>query len=129
MPTALELTREGWMAYLEGFRRRHTQPELTPAEQKEWQRLLDRVREVAAALKTRFGVRRVVLFGSLVHPDRFRSGSDVDLAVEGLRSGEDYWQAWRAIEDTIDDRSIDLIDIETAGESLKRAIQQYGIEL
>lgn len=79
-------------------------------------------------LKTRFGARRVVLFGSLAHVAWFMPDSDVDLAVEGL-AGDDYWQAWRLVEEIIGDRPVDLIEIEMVGESLQRAIQRYGVEL
>jgi len=127
MPTALELGRQGWQPYLKATR---PQPvtELTPAEQQERERLLQRVREAAAAIKTRFGAERVVLFGSLAHAAWFVPNSDVDLAVEGLK-GDDYWQAWRSVEEIIGDRSVDLVQLEMAGESLKRAVRRYGIEL
>jgi hypothetical protein len=52
----------------------------------------------------------------------------VDLAVEGLRPA-DYWKAWRLLEDSLGDRSVDLIELETAGESLREAVERYGIEL
>ena len=97
-------------------------------ERGERARLLARVREAAAVLKARFGVRRVVLFGSLAHGAWFVPDSDVDLAVEGLAS-IDYWRAWRLVEEIIGDRLVDLIEIEKAGESLRRAIECYGIEL
>ena len=61
MPTALELTRAGWTSYLVAARER-TIPEPTPAEADVRERLLSRVREAAAALKSRFGARRVILF-------------------------------------------------------------------
>ena len=128
MPTALELTREGWKSYLEAARRRPAPSELTSAERRAREQLLDRVREAAAALKTRFGARRVVLFGSLAHAAWFAPDSDVDLVVEGL-AGDVYWQAWRLAEEIIADRPVDLIEIETAGESLQRAIRRYGVEL
>jgi predicted nucleotidyltransferase len=128
MPTALELTREGWRSYLEAARRRPAPPEITPAERRARERLLERVREAAAALKARYGARRVVLFGSLAHAAWFMPDSDVDLAVEGL-AGDDYWQAWRLVEEIIGDRPVDLIEIEMVGESLKRAIRRYGMEL
>lgn len=128
MPTALELTREGWKSYLEAVRHRSVLPEPTPAERRERERLLARIREAATALKTRFGVRRVVLFGSLAHEAWFVPDSDVDLAVEGL-AGDDYWEAWRLVEEVIGDRLVDLIEIEMAGESLRRAIERYGVEL
>ena len=128
MPTALELTREGWRSYLEAARRRPTPPEVTPAERRAREQLLDRVREAAAVLKARYGARRVVLFGSLAHAAWFMPDSDVDLAVEGL-AGDDYWRAWRLVEEIIGDRPVDLIEIEMVSESLKRAIQRHGIEL
>lgn len=128
MPTALELTREGWKPYLEAARHRPTPPEPTPAERRERAHLLARVREAAEALKARFAVRRVVLFGSLAHAAWFMPDSDVDLAVEGL-AGVDYWEAWRLVEKVIGDRPVDLIEIERAGESLHRAIERYGVEL
>jgi predicted nucleotidyltransferase len=128
MPTALELTREGWKSYLEAARRRPVPSKLTLAERRARERLLDRIREAAVLLKARFGAQRVVLFGSLAHVAWFMPDSDVDLAVEGL-AGDDYWQAWRLVEEIIGDRPVDLIEIEMVGESLKRAIQRYGVEL
>ncbi len=67
MPTALELTGEGWKSYLEAARRRPAPSRLASAEQRTRERLLDRVREAAVVLKTRFGARRAILFGSLAH--------------------------------------------------------------
>ena len=127
MSTALELTREGWKPYLEAARRRPAPPEPTPAEQRARAQLLERIYKAADILKARFGARRVVLFGSLAHAAWFVPDSDVDLAVEGLVDG-DYWEAWRLVEEVIGDRPVDLIEIERAGESLRRAIERYGVE-
>jgi predicted nucleotidyltransferase len=69
-----------------------------------------------------------VLFGSLAHGGWFTPESDVYLAVEGVSSA-DYWRAWRAAEEAIGDRQVDLIDLADASDSLKRAIQRYGVEL
>jgi len=129
MPTALELTREERKRYLKAaIQRRLTPPELTPAERDERERLLERIREAATALKTRFGAQRVILFGSLAHAAWFTPDSDIDLVVEGL-VGDAYWQAWRLLEELIPNRPVDLIELETAGESLRRAIKRYGVEL
>lgn len=127
MATALELTRKGWQHYLENARLQAKQAEPSLQVQKERERLLDLAREAAAKLKSRFGVRRIVLIGSLAQ-ETGPSASDVDLAVQGL-AGDDYWEAWRMVEDIIKDRPVDLIDIETAGESMLRTIARYGIEL
>jgi hypothetical protein len=44
--------------------------------------------------------------------------------VERLKSGEDYWEAWQRVEEIIGDRLVDLIEIETAGQSLRQTIQR-----
>jgi predicted nucleotidyltransferase len=127
MPTALELTPAELKNYQESLRHRAVTPSLTTAERAQREALLKRVAEAAALLKSKFGARRVILFGSLAHQAWFVSNSDVDLAVEGL-SG-DYWQAWRSVEEIIDDRQVDLIEIETASNALRQAIQHHGVRL
>jgi predicted nucleotidyltransferase len=103
-------------------------PELTPQEQEAREQLLAGVRAAAALLKIRYAVRRVILFGSLAHGAWFTRDSDVDLVVEGL-AGTDYWQAWREVEEALGGCPVDLIEIEGVGESLRRAIERYGVEL
>lgn len=128
MPTALELTHEEWKPYIEAARLRPTQSVLTPLDQIEREKLLARVQEAAEVLKSRFGAKRVFLFGSLAHAEWFTTASDVDLAVEGLKA-RDYWKAWRETEEIIGDRLVDFIEVETAGDPLRRAIQRSGVEL
>lgn len=127
MPTALELTPDELKHYQETARRRSTSLRLTAAERTKREALIQRVVKAATLLKTRFGARRVILFGSLAHQAWFVPNSDVDLAVEGL-SGN-YWQAWRSVEEIIDDRQVDLIEIESASNALRKAIQRHGVEL
>ena len=128
MSTALELSRKDWKRYVGTASRRAFPPELTTEEHRERERLLGRIRDAAALVKARFGAKKVVLFGSIAHAGWFAQDSDVDLAVEGL-GGDDYWKAWGLVEEIVKDRPVDLIDIETARDSLKRAIERYGIEL
>lgn len=128
MPTALELTPEERERYIKAALRRPALSDLSPDEKSERERLLERVRKAAAVLKTRFDVQRVVLFGSLAHAAWFMPDSDIDLAVEGLAS-EDYWRAWREVEEIIGDRLVDFIETERASESLRRAIERHGVEL
>lgn len=128
MPTALELSQEEWDRYVRAASRRAAPAEPSAKEQAERERLLQLARKAANVLKTQFGVQRVLVFGSLAHSAWFVSDSDVDLAVEGL-PGEKYWAAWNLVEDIIGDRQVDLIDIETASDSLRHAIERHGIEL
>lgn len=84
--------------------------------------------QAAILLKRRFAVQRVILFGSLADGDWFSDSSDIDIAVEGLAPG-DYWEAWRLVESVISERPVDLVEIEAAGESLRRLIERQGVEL
>jgi len=128
MPTVLELTQEQRRHYIKSLRHRAPLPELTPTEIKERELLLENARKAAAILKIRFGAKKVILFGSLAHGEWFAPKSDIDLAVEGL-DADSYWKSWRVIEQIITDRFVDLVELETARESLREDIQQYGIIL
>ena len=128
MPTALELSREEWKQYVEAASRRSRFSGERGEEDKAHGQLMAKVVEAATMLKTRFFAKRVVLFGSLAHSQWFLPDSDVDIAVEGL-DPEDYWRAWRMVEEIIEDRPVDLIDVREASETLRRAIDRYGVEL
>ncbi len=58
----------------------------------------------------------------------FTADSDIDIAVEGLETKR-YYRAWKIAEDMIPDRPVDLVEIESVSESLKRAISRYGLEI
>jgi uncharacterized protein len=129
MPTALELTRKEWRRYRKPVAQKSLQrASPAPVDEEAVEPLLIRIRQAAATLKSQFAVRRVILFGSLAHAASFAPDSDVDMVIEGLPP-EDYWRAWRAVEEIIKDRPVDLIEIETASDSLRRAIDRYGIDL
>lgn len=128
MPTALELEREGWQPYLDAPRRTPSPPKPTPEERRTRERLVAAALQAAVLLKRRFAVRRVILFGSLADGEWFSVDSDIDVALEGL-APEDYWEAWRLVEDVIGERPVDLVEIESVGESLRRMIEREGIEL
>lgn len=72
------------------------------------------------------GARRVILFGSLARGD-VTERSDVDLAVEGLRSAE-YFTAIADLQGLFDS-PVDLVEVETASSSLRQRLAFEGIEL
>jgi predicted nucleotidyltransferase len=82
--TALDLTPEDLKRYRAAARRRAASRRLTPSEVALRDDLLRRVRNAASLLKTGYGAKRVILFGSLAHEAWYSADSDVDLAVEGL---------------------------------------------
>ena len=83
------------------------------------QRMEDRKREALTAaqacaelLRTRFGARRVILFGSLVGDGTWHEHSDIDLAVEGL-ADEDFFAAYSACCDLVPPGlDLDLVPLE-----------------
>lgn len=90
--------------YYEREMRRRAQRE---AERQRW---LQRVREAVACIASRYsGVRQVYVFGSLVQPGRFRSDSDIDVAVEcdTLETESAFWRALeRELERDVDVRPL-----------------------
>ena len=128
MSAAFELTPAELKRYRDAARRRAATRTLTPSDAAARDDLLKRVRSAAATLRTRFGAKRVILFGSLAHEAWYVADSDVDLAVEGL-AGDTIWQAWRAVEEIIGDRPVDLVEVETARQSLRSAIERTGVPL
>jgi|LSQX01.3.fsa_nt_gb predicted nucleotidyltransferase len=128
MPTALELKRKDWQRYKGLVSRSHELQTVTTDDKHERDKLLSCVRELAGILKRRFGVQKVVLFGSLASRQFFTADSDIDLGIEGVNLKE-YWDVWKFAEEFIGDRRVDIIDLETAPESLKSVIKQFGVEL
>jgi predicted nucleotidyltransferase len=128
MSVAFELTPADLKRYRDAARRRAMSRMLTPVDAAARDDLLRRVRSAAATLRTRYGAKRVILFGSLAHEGWYAADSDVDLAVEGL-DGDAIWRAWRAVEEIVGDRPVDLIEVETARASLRSAIERTGVPL
>jgi predicted nucleotidyltransferase len=83
-------------------------------------------RECARILKEQFGAKRVVLFGSLLDPEKMTWRSDIDLAVWGLPE-KDFFKAGAAIEHG-HDFEIDLVEIQHAKPHILPGIEQ-GVEL
>jgi len=126
MPTALELTREQLQPYVQAHRNR-VWPKLTPAQETEREIKIDLARQVARMLVAKYAANRVVLFGSLAHRDWYHDDSDIDLAAFGL--GNDYFKAWGDAERIVDGYKIDLIDIGMASDSLRKTINEEGVDL
>jgi len=53
----------------------------------------------------------------------------VRVEIPGIKKIKEFWEVWKSAEEFIGDRQIDIVEIETATESLKRAINRFGIEL
>jgi predicted nucleotidyltransferase len=82
---------------------------------------------LARLLKEKYGVRRVLLVGSLARGDS-RPGSDIDLAVEGLGAA-DLFRAGAELEREAEGFEVDLVPLEDASPDFRLAAEREGIEL
>lgn len=82
--------------------------------------------QCADILKTKFGVEKVILFGSLLDYREMNYNSDIDLAVLGLPEKQ-LWLAGALLEKN-HDFDIDLVEIEKAKPHILQAIKK-GIDL
>jgi predicted nucleotidyltransferase len=92
------------------------------AERAAW----DTARALAAILRDRFGATRVILIGSLAE-GRFRTDSDLDLAVAGV-ADDRFFRAGAELEAAAG-RPVDLIPLESASAALLAEVGRAGIIL
>lgn len=92
---------------------------------------MEAAHKITQMLKQDFGVKRVVLFGSLLHPEHMHEGSDIDLAVWNLPDDQffDAWTAANYILGPYDFPPVDLVPIEKAYPAIKTMIAKEGVEL
>lgn len=122
----LQITPEQMAGYREGYRRRKAQraQSLAARHARAWQVALTG----AAMLKERFGAARVVVFGSVLRPEKFRERSDVDLAVWGLDERL-YLRAVSSLLDIDPEISVDLVEAEFARPAMSAVIEAEGVTL
>ncbi len=88
------------------------------------QELLERVQLAANIIGQKYNIKRIYIFGSIIHPDLFRLTSDVDIAIEGIDS-RDYLDIWGEFEEILD-HPFDLVQLERTSQSLRRVILEEG---
>lgn len=122
--TALELTREEWKAYDPGY---HLRTNKALHDSKRRQQAWRVARKAAKLLRTQFGARKVVVFGSLAHRAWFTARSDIDLMAWGL--GDQYFKAVAAMLDFSPEFAIDLVDPKMCAPTLLKVVKREGIVL
>ena len=121
--TLQSIPAEKMAAYRAGLRRRLNRP-LTAEEKVALETARREAEQAAAQLVKQHGVKRVILFGSVVRQRRLRPDSDIDLAVEGM-PGESYY---RIVGDlwTEQGRRIDLIRLEAMRPAFRELVEREG---
>ncbi len=126
MPICSQITPAELDTYRETARQRHLAEKVHLRERR--QRARELARQATRLLKERFNAKRVVLFGSLAHEDRFNPWSDVDIAAWGLRP-EDTWRALGAVMDLDLYIEVNLVDMGCCRPALRAVIEREGVEL
>lgn len=85
-------------------------------------------RHAAALLRERFHAQSVLVFGSLIHPERFHVQSDVDLAVRGVDEC-DFLNAVAAVTSLDHEIEVDLIAVEEVPPALQACILSEGVPI
>jgi predicted nucleotidyltransferase len=123
--TALDLPPEALKKYrpLEAIRRRRAKQSAEISSRR--RRAMLTARKAARLLKTEFGAKEVILFGSLARRVGFTLWSDIDLAVRGI-DPEKFFAAFGAIERIDVNFQIDLVELETCLPALVKSIEEDG---
>ncbi len=124
--TADQLTAEEIGHYQAAARKREA--EKRRALEDRIQRARRLAQDAARMLREKYGVKRVVLFGSLVHPETFTFWSDVDIAAWGL-TAQNFLQAMNDVAALDSDIEINLVDVAAVRPSLLDTIQRHGQDI
>lgn len=92
------------------------------------ERAWDVARRAAALLKEEFGAEKVVVFGSLLHPERFTEWSDVDIAAYGIKP-TDTFKAVGATLGLDSDIEVNLVDVGACRAAVLASIEREGVPL
>ncbi len=119
------ITQEQRRRYESGWLKRRKEKE---ANLKQKHKLaLKKAKTIARLLKNKYGIQKVVLFGSLVN-DKFWEHSDIDIAVYGMDVERYLDILWEVYQIALPFK-IDMIPVEKATGKLVKKIEQEGEEL
>ncbi len=126
MSTARDLTPEQLAEYRAAAHRHHRAEQAALVLREREARLL--AQRAAALLRDEFYARRVLLFGSLIHPGCFTEWFDVDVAADGL-APVDTLRAMERVHDLSATIEVNLVDLAACSASINRVIEREGVPL
>ena len=126
--SALELSREEWRSYNPSKELGERQRQWSAHIEARKVEALDFARKAAHLLRKEFGAEKVLLFGSLAHEEWFGPWSDIDLAAQGILP-ESFYSAVASVTGMSPSFRIDLIDMDECRPTLRKVIEEEGIEI
>lgn len=126
--TALDLSPEELKKYrpLDAIRKRRAKFSAEISRRR--RRAMLAARKAAELLKSEFGAKEVILFGSLARRVGFTLWSDIDLASRGIPS-EKYLTAMDTVLYLSPEFKIDLVELETCLPAMRKSIEEEGKSL
>lgn len=123
--TALDLSPEELKKYhpREAFRKRRAETRVEVAKRR--RRAYAAALKAAELLKTKFGAKEVILFGSLARRGSFTLYSDIDLAERGIPS-DSYLTAMDTVLYLDKEFKIDLVELDTCLPAMREEIESEG---
>lgn len=123
--TALDLPPEALEKYrpLDAIKKRRAKFSAEIASRRK--RAMSVARKAAELLKSEFGAKEVILFGSLARRSSFSLYSDIDLAVRGI-APEKFYAAVSAMMDVSVEFKIDLVEPEDCSPAMFENIEKDG---
>ena len=123
--TALDLSPEELKKYhpREAFRKRRAETRVEVAKRR--RRAYAAALKAAKLLKTKFGAKEVILFGSLARRGSFTLYSDIDLAERGIPS-DSYLTAMDTVLYLDKEFKIDLVELDTCLPAMREEIESEG---
>ncbi|MBO8129196.1 MAG: nucleotidyltransferase domain-containing protein [Peptococcaceae bacterium] len=117
------LTPQQKQRYVSGWLKREKEREARLKQQH--QLALKKAFEIAQMLKAKYGVKKVVLFGSVVN-GKYWAHSDIDIAVHGMDEDRYLDMAWEASQIALPFK-VDLLPFEKVSKALQRKITDEGL--
>ena len=123
--TALDLPSDTLKQYhpLKAIRRRKAK--MSGEISKRRRRALTAARKASELLKSKFGAKEVILFGSLARRGAFTLFSDIDLAARGI-SSDRFFEAIDVVLGLSAEFKIDLVEIKNSSPALLKNIEKDG---
>ena len=81
---------------------------------------------IISTIAEEYRPRRIYQWGSLVHTERFREISDIDIAIEGMTCDERTLARIRALAESMSDLHVDLVVMERLERGRAELIRRFG---
>ena len=81
--------------------------------------------DIILYIQNNFSVKRIYQWGSLLFPEQFDENSDIDIAVEGICSVEDFFKLYGAALDKTT-FPLDLVEMEKIDDINRKSIMENG---